>query len=348
MVPFRNPPRWHVPPAAFYAEQLAQLQLAEDLGYDQIWLTEHHFSEDGYSPALFPLAAAIAARTSTIRIGFYLLLLPLHHPVAVAEAATAVDLISGGRFDLGLGQGYSRVEFAGYGAARRERATRLEEGIKAIRGMWTQDPFTFKGTHYDLSDVSLTPKPVQAPHPPIWVGAMAPSAIERVGRLGCHYHRLGEPANQGIYDDALRAAGHDPAGFSVANLRWVYVAPSLDEAWDDTQDHLHYLLTMYARWLDTAADFDPDYVGVAPFPAPADLRHADSQLLGSPLFGTPDLVAAGLHEMVSTIRTTHIVLGMHLPGLAPAKVRRSMELFAKEVMPALHSISAPLPSAIRA
>lgn len=334
MVPFRNPPQWHVPYPQFYAEQLAQIEMAEALGYDEIWLTEHHFSEDGYSPALFPLASAIAARTTRIRIGFFLLLLPLHHPVEVAEAATAVDLLSNGRFDLGLGQGYARHEFAGYGISRAERAVRLEEGIEAIRGMWTQDPFSHKGTHHQLSEISLMPKPVQEPHPPIWVGAMAPKSIERAARLGCHYLGLGEPENQMFYDNALRDNGRDPAEYSAAHLRWVHVAPDTETAWNDSQDHLHYLLSVYARWLDMA-NFDTDYTGASRIPAPGELRHVDTHLLGSPLIGTPDLVADGIAELTKGVRTTHLVLGMHLPGLAPDKVRRSMELFAQEVMPSL-------------
>lgn len=334
LVPFRNPPQWQMPSADFYAEQLLQVQLAEDLGYDQVWLTEHHFSEDGYSPSLFPLAAAIAARTTRIRIGFFLLLLPLHHPVAVAEAATAVDLLSNGRFDLGVGQGYARGEFAGYGIDRSQRADRLAEGVTAIRGMWTEDPYSFHGECYDLQGISLTPKPVQSPHPPIWVGAMAPKAVERAARLGCHYLGLGEPENQERYDNALRAAGRDPEEHSAAHLRWVHVAPDQDQAWDDAQDHLHYMLSMYARWLDVA-DFDTDYTGAPRIPAPAELRYADTRLLGSPLIGTPDQVAQGIAELTKSCRTTHVVLGMHLPGLDPAKVRRSMRLFAEEVLPGL-------------
>lgn len=334
MVGFRNPPQWRVPYPELYAEQLAQTQLAEDLGYDEIWLTEHHFSEDGYSPSLFPLAAAIAARTNRIRIGFFLLLLPLHHPVEVAESAAAVDLISNGRLDLGVGLGYAKGEFAGYGISRAERAGRMEEGLEIIRGAFTQDNFSFSGKHWDLSGITLEPKPVQAGGPPIWMGAMAPKALERAGRLGCHYLGLGEPENQTIYDDALKAAGHAPSDFGAAHLRWVHVAESQDQAWDDSQDHLHYLLSVYAKWLDEAS-FDTAYTGAPRIPAPAELRYADSRLLGAPLIGTPDQVAAGLDELKKTCRTTHLVLGMHLPGLAPAKVRRSMELFAKEVLPGL-------------
>ena len=137
LFPFRNPPQWRKPFPQFYAEQLKQMQIAEALGFDTIWLTEHHFAEDGYSPSLLPIAGAVAGMTSRVRIGTFLLLLPLHNAVRVAEDAATVDIIANGRFDLGLGQGYSIGEFEGYGISRKERASRMEEGIEVIRGMWT-------------------------------------------------------------------------------------------------------------------------------------------------------------------------------------------------------------------
>ena len=155
LFPFRNPPAWRKPFTDFYADQLAQTRLAEDLGYDEIWLTEHHFAEDGYSPAILPIAAAIAAVTKRIRVGTYLVLLPLHNAVRVAEDAATIDIISNGRFDLGLGQGYAPGEFAAYGVDRKTRAGRLEEGIEVIRGAWTNDDFSFDGRHYKLKKFSL-------------------------------------------------------------------------------------------------------------------------------------------------------------------------------------------------
>ena len=159
LFPFRNPPRWGKPFPQFYAEQLRQVRLAEELGYDTIWLTEHHFAEDGYSPSLLPIAGAIAGMTSRVRIGTFLLLLPLHNAVRVSEDAATVDVIANGRFDLGLGQGYAPAEFEGYGIPRNERASRLEEGIEVIKGMWTQDPFSYAGKHYHLKNIRLVPKP---------------------------------------------------------------------------------------------------------------------------------------------------------------------------------------------
>lgn len=333
---FRNPRRWHVPFPDLYAEQLRQVELAEDLGYDHIWLTEHHFAEDGYSPALFPLAAAIAARTSRIRIGTYLLLLPLHHPLEVAENAATVDVLSGGRFDLGVGLGYVPREFAGFGISRSERAARMEDGIAIIRGAWTQDDFAYSGRHFQLSQINLTPRPVQAPHPPIWIGALGPKGLERAARLGCHYLGIGEAGAQEGYDAALVANGRAPAEHHAAHLRWTYVAPTRDQAWEDAQEHLHYMLSVYAQWLGEAMDFDGGLYAGQGLPSVSELRHADTGLIGAPMIGTPDDIAAEIERMGKSIRTTHLVCGMHLPGLAPAKAQASMELFAREVLPALH------------
>ena len=185
-------------------------EFAEELGYDEIWLTEHHFAEDGYSPAILPIASAIGAITKRIRIGTYLVLLPLHNAVRVAEDAATIDIISGGRFDLGVGQGYAPGEFAAYGVNRKARASRLEEGIEVIRGAWTTDDFSYEGRHYKVKNIRLMPRPVQSPHPPLWIGAGAPKAIERAGRMGCHFMGLADPGSQKIYDasfnkrDAIR------------------------------------------------------------------------------------------------------------------------------------------------
>jgi alkanesulfonate monooxygenase SsuD/methylene tetrahydromethanopterin reductase-like flavin-dependent oxidoreductase (luciferase family) len=335
LFPFRNPPRWRKPFPQFYAEQLRQTQIAEALGYDTIWLTEHHFAEDGYSPSLLPIAGAIAGMTSRVRIGTFLLLLPLHNAVRVAEDAATVDIIANGRFDLGLGQGYSPSEFEGYGIPRKERASRMEEGIEVIRGMWTQDPFSYQGKHYNLKNISMVPKPAQTPHPPLWVGASQPKAIERAARLGCHFLGGGDSASQGIYDAALRSHGRDPQDYHAAQLRWVYVASTYEQAWNDVQDHLHYMLTWYGRWVAEAKDF-AGVEKLAQLPPAAELRNVTEQLIGRPIAGSPEDVGRQIETMTKRIRTTHLVMGMHLPGLDPAKSQRSMELFAKELTPTLH------------
>ncbi len=343
LFPFRNPPEWRRPFPEFYAEQLRQTQVAEQLGYDTIWLTEHHFAEDGYSPSLLPIASAIASMTSRVRIGTYLLLLPLHNALRVAEDAATVDIISNGRFDLGVGQGYAVGEFAAYGIDRKQRGALLEEGVEVIRGLWSRDPFSYSGKHYNFENVSMVPKPAQTP-PPMWIGAGAQKAVERAARLGCHYLGIASPGSQQIYDAALRANGRDPKDFNAAQLRFTYVAETHDRAWDEAGAHLHYMLKWYGRWLSEANDF-PGAEEMSKTPSLEELRNLSQKNydgdkdspynINAPIIGTPEQVTRALNAMTDEVRTTHLVLGMHLPGLDPAKSQKSMELFAREVRPAL-------------
>ncbi len=334
---FRNPPQWRRPWNAFYAEQIDQAVLSEELGYDHIWLTEHHFSPDGYSPSLMPIAGTLAARTSRIRIGTFLVLLPLHDARHVAEDAATVDILSNGRLDLGLGQGYVPSEFERFEVDRTQRGSLLEEGVEVIRGMWTQESFSYDGDHYKFEDLQMQPRPVQEP-PPLWIGARGKRAVRRVARLGCHFLGVSEPKGQELYDETLIELGHTPADFFSTQLQWAYCAPTTDEAWADCQEHLHHLLFWYQKWASEGADSiekiqsDTD----AALPSPEKLRASlDQSIPGVPLVGTPDEVAAGLERFTKSMRMTHLVIGMHFPGIDPAKSRRSMTLFAKEVLPSL-------------
>ncbi len=184
---FQNPGFARVPWEQLYRTHLDLIAESETLGYDHVWLTEHHFVDDGYSPSLHTIGAAVAARTNRIRIGTHLLLLPLHNPVRVAEDTATVDLMSAGRFDLGVGQGYRRGEFESQGISRAERGGRMEEGLTVVQRLLRGETVTFDGRFTTLRDVRISPPALQRPHPPIWVGATMPKAVERAARMGCHF-----------------------------------------------------------------------------------------------------------------------------------------------------------------
>src|SRR5438067_12462356 len=154
---FRNPAPWRRPFPQLYQELLEQIAYAEELGFDDIWITEHHFVEDGYCPSALVAAAAIAARTTRVRIGTWVLLLPLHNALRVAEDAAVVDNLSGGRLDLGVGLGYRLEEFAAFGVERRHRRGRMDEGCEVIRRAWSEDGWSFEGRHCHLQSVSVYP-----------------------------------------------------------------------------------------------------------------------------------------------------------------------------------------------
>jgi len=130
---FRNPTQWRLPFQELYARTIEQIVYADQLGYDSIWISEHHFVEDGYCPSVLAMAAHVAAKTSRVRIGTSVLLLPFHDPLRVAEDANTVDILSGGRLDLGVGLGYRAEEFAAFGVPRRQRPSRFEENLAILR-----------------------------------------------------------------------------------------------------------------------------------------------------------------------------------------------------------------------
>jgi len=330
---FRNPPAWRRPWPEVYRAALADIEHAERLGFDSIWLTEHHFAEDGYSPSLLTIAAAVATRTERLRIGTNVLLLPLHHPIRVAEDAATVDVLSNGRLDLGVGQGYAPGEFAGYGISRSERASRLEEGLEVISGAWTQASYSHSGQHWQLDGVAIEPRPVQTPHPPLWVGGRGKKALDRAARLGCHFLGIGDPAAARTYGERLIAHGRDPAKFESAQLAFGHVAATRERAWSEAEAHFHWLLSCYGRWLGDARDFAGDEA-LAAVPTARELRTAKT-LLFSPMIGSPDDVSAALESFLASVHTTQLIVCLHLPGLDPARTRTSMELFAREVRPRL-------------
>ncbi len=165
-------------------EVCAEAQLAEQVGFEAILVGEHHQHRDGFLPSPLIVSTAIAARTQSIRIGTGILLLPLYHPVHVAEDAATLDIVSKGRLILGVGLGYQAGDFSAFGVPMQQRASRMEEAIEIIRACWTQETFSYRGKRFQLEEAAIYPKPVQRPHPPIWVGAMADDSIRRAAQRG--------------------------------------------------------------------------------------------------------------------------------------------------------------------
>src|SRR6266853_261384 len=295
---FRNPPAWKRPYDQLYSEILDQIVWGEQNGFEDIWLSEHHFIEDGYSPSLLPIAAAIAARTKKIRIGTFVLLLPLHNALRVAEDAATVDIISNGRLDLGLGQGYRVPEFVGFNIPRNERGPRLEEGTEIIRRVWTEPHVTMDGRFNKLTNVTVIPGPVQKPHPPLWLAARGPKSIGRAARNGYHFMGTGGVDQQQMYDAALKEHGRDPEDFNIAQLRTVFVASKHDKAWDDAEAGAHYMMSCYGKWFIEANDLPGDQAFGTNLPPIGKLRHSETaSLFGeSMMIGTPDEAIAGLED----------------------------------------------------
>ena len=169
---------------ALYDALLAHVVAAEASGVDLVWISERPFVPGAQIPAALPLCAALAVCTQRVRLGAGPLALPLYHPLRVAEDAATLDGLSGGRIELALGLGGAGQAFTGFGVPSRGRGDRLEEGIALMRAAWSGEPVSFDGRHHTVSDVSISPRPVQRPGPPLWVGATANAAVCRAARLG--------------------------------------------------------------------------------------------------------------------------------------------------------------------
>ncbi len=324
---FRNPPASTISFRELYHQCLSQVQAAEAMGFDSIWLTEHHFTDDGYLPSMMPAAAAIAARTTRVTIGTYVLLAPFLHPLKLAEDVAFVDVLSGGRFRLGIGQGYRAEEFEGFGVPRAERLGRTLETLEILKRAWTGERFSFDGKYFKFRDVRVLPRPVSQPYPELLWGVGAPKAIRRAASLDLSFACVGGHKEVGIYTEALKAAGKDPANYSIVGNRAVYVAGSEEEAWRDTRDALMYQAELYGKWLSAAAG-TTDQSKVLIRPDPERLRRTS-------VLGTAAEVRDKLNAILDATPFTEMIVVTQLPGLDPAKARRSLDRFGNDVLPHL-------------
>jgi probable F420-dependent oxidoreductase len=214
-------------------EVVAEAQLAEASGFDSCFFGEHHQDPDGFLPSPLIVATAVAARTTRLRVGTSVMLLPLHHPVRVAEDVITLDIVSKGRVILGVGIGYQPADFRAFNVPMEHRVERFEESVEILRQCWTGEPFSFKGSHYTLHDVQIRPRPIQQPAPPLWFGASVPPAARRAGRLADAF--VGTPST-GLestrrlvvaYTEAARQAGR---AAQVVLMRDAWVAATRAEA----------------------------------------------------------------------------------------------------------------------
>lgn len=227
-----DPPRGeHVD--RLFDEIVAEAQAAEAAGFDSFLFTEHHQVPNGYFPSPLLLSAAIAAKTQRIKVGSCIILLPLYHPVRVAEDGALLDILSKGRLCLGVGAGVAPKDFEAFGVPRHHRGAMTEEAIEVIRRAWTEERFTHLGRYFRLKEVSVTPRPLQKPHPPIWVAGMVGEAVKRAARRGDGWF-IDVISNlttlkrlSALYQETCRVYGKRPY---IVALRDAWVAESSEAA----------------------------------------------------------------------------------------------------------------------
>ena len=322
---FRNPKRWRKTWVSLYSELLEQIVWADELGFESVWLSEHHFTEDGYMPSVFPTLAAIAQRTRKLRLGTAVLLAPQHHPLRLAEDAAVVDVLSDGRLELGLAAGYRPVEFQTLGIPKHQRGRRTDETIEILRLAWRGDRFTYDGQIFQFESVVTQPTPVHPTGVPIHVGGSSRAAAQRAGRFGCNFMPdVGTPrALYELYWDELKRAGAELSQFEVTTNGCVYVCEDPEQGWNDVKESLSYMYDHYQIWASEAGD-------VLAATSSVDASDPTKDLC---IVGTPTAVAERLAGIEAEFNLDRFIFWARLPGLSIEKSNRSLELFSNEVIP---------------
>lgn len=319
-----------------YARGVELSQAAETLGFKNVWLGEHHFSTYGYLSRPAQLATYIAAKTTKIRVGTAVIVVPLHHPLLVAEEVATLDLLSGGRADIGFGRGYQHYEFARFGMELDAARARWDESIDIIMKAFEGKPFTYQGKHYQLPETSVFPLPMQQPHPPIWVVAQSPYAIEATVRRGFNVLTggYGMPVEMlGEFGNIMKKAVDQVQPKTkpcIGVQRAVYVTKSEADARDAAEQ---------ARWnmrvtLSLRNGYEQVVNGAAvPVPVPNE-PSIDELIERHLVIGTPDTVIRQIKRIQDLVGITHFNCAFWIGDLDQSRVLKSMELFSQEVMPA--------------
>ncbi len=300
-----------------YRAGLEMAEWADRHGFDEIMLSEHHGSDDGYLPAPLAYAAAIAGRTERIRLRISALVLPLHDPLRVAEDVAVIDNISNGRIELVVAGGFLPSEFEMFGRSLAERPRRVEEGIELLKLAWSGEPFSHAGRR-----IRVTPRPIQRPHPPILIGGSSEVAARRAARIADGFVPA-VPELYEVYAEACREAGKTPAEDRVLGPPFLHVSEDPERAWARIAPHALHETNSYGRWYaetGTVGPYQP-------------IEDADAlRASGSYRVVTPEQ-CIGLIEQLD--ERAWLFIHPLMSGLDPDLGWESLNLLASKVLPAL-------------
>jgi natural product biosynthesis luciferase-like monooxygenase protein len=328
-------------PVQRYRDTLDQAIYAEALGFESVWPVEQHFNPNlSILPSPLLMLAALAERTRTLRLGIAIVLLPLSHPIRVAEEIATLDVLSNGRVEFGIGRGSIPTHFTGFGLNQAESRERMLESLEIILQAWTSERLSFQGKFYQINDLSIVPKPVQQPHPPIRVAANSVDTFELMGQLGYPifvaaqvnpFHKIREYLP--LYRQAREAAGHpDHGGEDVTLLTPLYIgndpAQIRQELEPSIKSFLQAVATLYASaglLLEGRIKEVLERVRRMTY---------EQMCKVMAVFETPDACVERLKGFQQEFGMGRVICWFNPGGMVPhEQVMRSMELFATKVMP---------------
>ena len=320
---FRNPPQWRKSWEVLYAETLDVIAETEAMGFGAAYVPEHHLAEDGYLPSPLTLLAAIAARTKTMRLGTGVALAPLYDPVRFAQDAAMIDILSGGRLDLGLAIGYRKRETAAFGVDFTRRGARFDEFLQIVTRLWAGETVDFEGKHFSIKGAKLSP-PAPRGRVPLYIGGFSDKAIDRVARFGDGY--VGNAEIWDMYAAKLRERGRDPGsvGIRIPGLT-SFIARDPEAALDELAPYFLHVNNTYAEFF--AEDQALGMGGMKP--KTLDEYKASGELK----IMTPDEAIAYLKDLRERMPLEHYLLGMP-PGLPTDRFLHYAGHIAQDVLPA--------------
>ncbi|HEX3864736.1 MAG TPA: LLM class flavin-dependent oxidoreductase [Stellaceae bacterium] len=274
--------------ASVYQRALQRIEIMDRTGFDAVWLAEHHFSSFSVCPSVHMMGALVAARTTRLRIGTGVSLAPFYHPLRLAEEVAFLDVLSGGRVNWGAGRGFARVEFENFGVPPDESTARFHETVDIVLKAWTEERLHFSGKYFNFDGVEVLPKPLQHPHPPVWMAATSEAAIDWAARRGFsilmdpHAAHADIGRKRRLYASRLQAAGFTPVGRDLPVARLLALGETATRAAEVARRGAQWIVDSYF-----GSQHRP--VGVADPNSPGDdpvQRYLDQVII----HGTPDSV----------------------------------------------------------
>ena len=327
-----------------YRENFELVKLADEIGIDTAWLGETHFNRNKPLAAQLVTASAIASRTKKLRVGSAVQVLPLVHPLRIAEEAATVDQISEGRFELGVGRSGNARTYDSMGIDYEESKARFQEALDIIMQAWSGEPFSYEGTYNHITNAALSPLPYQKPHPKVRIAASAEDSFSRVGRLGfpIFLSMRGLDVNEletclHDYHSAWREAEHPGEAGDISVRFPMYIAPSEEEAIEEPEEAIEAYFQRFAR------RFDEGLGGTSAEAVERRQRRIEKLenltyediLETKVIFGSPEHVIDRLTQYKEMLGLTGFTAELNPEGLLPREaVHRSLRLLAEEVMPA--------------
>jgi len=329
-------PGKRVPLETVYERAFQRIDVMERTGYDAVWLAEHHFSTYSVCPSIHMMGTHVAARTERLRIGTAVSLAPFYHPLRLAEEVALLDVLSGGRVNWGAGRGFDATEYRVFGVEREQSYPLFRETVDVVLKAWSNERLTHHGEFHHFDDVEVLPKPVQQPHPPVWLASTSPEAVAWSARNGFtilmdpHASHRDIAQKRALYADELEKAGHSIAGREIPMARNIALGKTQSEAEEVARNGAKFMFGSYLP-PDVGAANPPPQKGApasgvwetgATSPATDPIEQYVNDVV---ICGTPEKVIDDLQKLEETLPLEYLMCAPLSHG--------SFELFTENVLP---------------